>query len=443
MTPRPFEAIPLVERPDDFFTNVGPILAALYEQHGPIFRAKATGDASIDIVYLVGPEANRFVLQTDRQKLSHRDGWGKFYGVLDTFGDGLLTMDGERHDDHRRLMNPAFTLAYMDRYVPIMNRIIRQHIADWAARAEVDVYSEARKITFEVAAEALAGLTTPEEVEQFRELYTQILMLGMVATTWEEFDKRMTALHSSLYALLERKIAERRAQPTDDVLGLLAQARDAQGNALSDEQLIAHTNVLLVAGHETSTSLSAWMLYLLAGHPDYLARVLAEQDALLAPDALPSLEDIKRMKVLDNALSEAERLYPPLGNGPRGALEDVEFGGYTIPKGTIVFYSIAATHLLPSLWREPERFDPDRFNPPREEQKRVPYALVGFGGGPRVCIGLNFARVEMKALASQVLRRYTLDIVPDQELVQLYRPTAMPLNGIKLQVRERTATASR
>ncbi len=92
-------------------------------------------------------------------------------------------------------------------------------------------------------------------------------------------------------SLLLPRIQERRAKPTDDVLGMLVQARDDQGRALSDEQLIAHTNILLVAGHETSTSLSAWLLYLLAQHPAYLQRVLDEQAALLAPGADPTLDD--------------------------------------------------------------------------------------------------------------------------------------------------------
>jgi cytochrome P450 len=110
-----------------------------------------------------------------------------------------------------------------------------------------------------------------------------------------------------------------------------------------------------------------------------------------------------------------------------------------VPAGTYAFYSIAATHLLPEAFEHPEVFDPERFAAPREEQKRTPYALVGFGGGPRICIGINFAKVEIKALVSQALRRYDLEAVPDQQLVQFYRVTAVPLYGIRLRARERAA----
>jgi retinoid hydroxylase len=430
------EDIPCVTLPEDYQSNPGPFLARMYQKHGPIFRTRT--DWWQDVVYLVGPEANRFVLASNRLKFSHREGWGQFFGVIETYGDGLLTMDGPEHDQHRRMMNPAFTISYMDRYLPLMNRIISERTATWLERGEVDVFEEARKITFDVAAEALVGLQTGPEVDRFREIFFGLIMLGQNADDERDYGTRLAELQRELYDLLLPKIRQRRAQPTDDVLGMLVRARDDHGNALSDEQLIAHTNILLVAGHETSTSLSAWLLYLLSQHPDYAQRVLDEQDALLARDAAPTLEAVKRMKLLEHALSEAERLYPPVSNGPRGVLEDFEFGGYHVPAGTHVFYSIAGAHHIPTIFADPDRFDPDRFAPPREEHK-TPYALVGFGGGPRICIGINFAQVEIKALISHLLRNYQLELAPDQQIVQMYMPTSMPLHGIRMRVSKRAA----
>src|SRR3954466_14533673 len=428
------EDIPYVTLPEDYPSNPGRFLARMYQQHGPIFRTRT--DWWQDVVYLVGPEANRFVLASNRLKFSHRQGWGQFFGVIETYGDGLLTMDGPEHDQHRRMMNPAFTISYMDRYLPLMNRIIRERTATWLDRGEVDVFEEARKITFDVAAEALVGLQTGPEVDRFREIFFSLITLGQDDDDGRDYGTRLEELQRELYDLLLPKIRRRREQPTDDVLGMLVRARDDQGNALSDEQLIAHTNILLVAGHETSTSLSAWLLYQLSQNPHYALRVLDEQDDLLARDAAPTLEAIKRMKLLEHALSEAERLYPPVSNGPRGVLEDFEFGGYHVPAGTHVFYSIAGAHYIPTLFSNPDRFDPDRFAPPREEHK-TPYALVGFGGGPRICIGINFAQVEIKALISHLLRNSRLGLVPNEQIVQMYMPTSMPLNGIRMRVSQR------
>jgi cytochrome P450 len=426
--------MPCVTLPEDYQSNPGSFLARMYLEHGPIFRTRTNWGG--DLVYLVGPEANRFVLATNRLKFSHREGWGNFFGVIETYGDGLLTMDGAEHDQHRRMMNPAFAIGYMDRYLPLMNRIIRERTATWLERGEVDVFEEARKITFDIAAEALVGLKTGPEVDRFREIFFSLITLGQAAADEDDYMRRLGELQRELHAMLLPKIRQRRELPTDDVLGMLVRARDEHGNALSDQQLIAHTNILLVAGHETSTSMSSWLLYLLSLHPGYARRVLDEQDALLPREADPALEDVKRMKLLENALSEAERLYPPVANGPRGVLEDFEFGGYHVPAGTHVFYSIAAAHRIPTIFADPERFDPDRFAPPREEHK-TPYALVGFGGGPRICIGINFAQVEIKALLSHLLRNYQLELAPDQQIDQMYMPTSMPLHGIRMRIARR------
>src|SRR3954471_24803251 len=107
-----FTDIPLVPVPDDYFHHIGPYLSQMYAEHGPIFRTDKNGH---NVAYLVGPEANRFLLLTDRLKFSHYIGWAQIFGVEDTFGNGLLTMDGAEHDDHRRMMNPAFAVSYMDR----------------------------------------------------------------------------------------------------------------------------------------------------------------------------------------------------------------------------------------------------------------------------------------------------------------------------------------
>jgi len=430
---RPYHEIPLIDVPPNYPEVLTEFLAAAYETHGSIFRIAPYGTEQL---VLVGPEANRFVMTSQRLKFSHKIGWGQVFSVVDMFGDGLLTQDGAEHDRNRRMMNPAFTIQYMDRYLPIMNRVIREALAEWKQRGTVDIYYEARKVTFAVAAEALAGLTPGTEIDEFRDLYFNLMMAG--GESREEWLANLQPFRRRLYTLIGGKIREHRAHPTDDILGLMIQARDEQGRGLTDEQLFAHLNILLVAGHETSTSLLAWLLYLLIEHPTYRQRAIDEQTALLSPDRDPGLEDIKKMKVLDNALSEAERLYPPVSNGPRGVLEDFEFGGYHVPAGTFALYSIAASHRIPAIFANPAQFDPDRFAPPREEDKKTPYALVGFGGGPRICIGINFAQVEIKAVASYILGHATLDLVPDQHIAQVYYgPTGTPINGIRLSVSDR------
>ena len=195
-----------------------------------------------------------------------------------------------------------------------------------------------------------------------------------------------------------------------DVVGMMARARDENGRALSDEQLLAHINILLVAGHETTTTLGAWMLYLLATMPEQRQRIVEELDRLLGNQVGPiPAEAVRSMRTLENFVKEVGRLYPPVLNVPRGVVSDFEFAGYRIPAGASIRLALGASHLLPRVFADPLRFDPDRFAPSREEDRRTPYGLVTFGGGPRICIGINFANIEVKVLAAHVLRHYDLE----------------------------------
>lgn len=438
---RSYNEIPLIQTTSENLEQVGTFYAEMYRQHGPIFR-RVLSQSEQEVVILVGPEANRFVQVSGRHLLSHQLGWGEAFGIDRLLGRGLLTMDGAEHNYHRKIMNPAFTLGYMERYLPLMQRVIQRRAARWVESPAIDLLTELRKITFDIAAEALTGLVVEAEIDTFRRLFVGLLSDPGGIESEEDYRAYIEPLQQELHALLVPRIEERRQHPTDDVFGLLVQARDADGQALSVEQLISHVNILLVAGHETSTSLSTWLFYLLNQHPDYLQRVLAEQAELLTPGVEATLGDIKGMKVLENAMSEAERLYPPVSLGPRGAFEDFEFHGYHVPAKTLVFYSIAGSHMLPDIFANPERFDPDRFAPPREEEKKHPYALVGFGGGPRICIGINFAQVEMKALVSHVLRHYELELASDQEVTPSFEATLRPQNGVIMKVTPRTTPIS-
>ena len=439
---RPFDDIPIITRPDNYPLVMPTYLAEQARRVGPIFRARVGGEMQAAfgpwIVFMVGPEANRFVMHSHRDHFSHDLGWSPTLGGI--FEKGLLNTDDPEHARQRKLMSPAFAIGYMSRYLPIMNRVIADRTRDWAARGEVDVYAETRKITFDVAAECLTALRTGAEVDHLRELFYTLLQSDFEdGETMAEYIARMMSVRAELDGLLLAKIAERRSAPTDDVLGMLVKAGDDQSPAFTDRELLGQLHILLVAGHETTTTLSAWLLYLLAEHPELTARIHDEMDdALAATGGEITLDAIKAMRLLGATVEETGRLYPPVGNVPRGAVKDYTFGGYHVPAGTRVLLSLAACHRLPEVFANPDEFDPDRFMPPREEDKRTPYSLVTFGGGPRICIGINFAQVEVKAMAAHILRRYTLTSVPDQLIAHAYySPVAALLNGLRLRVAPR------
>lgn len=445
---KPFSQIPIVDvsRMDSAYWHgdIGSVMAALAVEYGPIFRwvSRASEDMGQTRVTMVGPEANRFVMHTHRQSFSHDLGWSPLVG--DTFGRGLLNMDDPDHAIHRKMWNPAFAAAYMDTYLPVMQRVIDARTAPWPARGEVDIYSESREITFDIAAAALAGFNTGAQIDHLRGLFAQILhgFDSDSSMSMEEMWQRFNAVRNELIMTLVRMIHERRNAPTEerprDVLGLIVHARDDEGNALTDEQVLGHLAILLVAGHETTTTLATWTLYLLSTMPEQRARIMEELDAARngSYDPLP-IDKLRSLKALDYFVRETGRLYPPVLNVPRGTSQEVEFAGYTIPQGTQVRLALAACHRLPHIFADPDRFDPDRFAPPREEDKQHPYSLVTFGGGPRVCIGQHFANIEVKALVAHVLPRYNLTPVAGQHPVHAGFLNAFIPGGIKMRVSAR------
>jgi retinoid hydroxylase len=441
------EGLPYITLPDNYQVNPGVFLASMYEKHGPIFRTVTLwGD---EIIYLVGPEANRFVLATNRHKFSNYEGWNRTERAAEIFGKGLIFMDGLEHIEYRRIMAPAFSLNNFARYIPLMNQIIKARTANWVDRGAIDIYDEAYKMTFDVAATGLMGFEVGPETEELRNLFQQLMTLDTQALNLNDelsrlrwIEDRRVSLKSAIDDIVLRKIQQRRAHPADDLINRLNNTPDSQGTMLTDEQVIAQVKTLLMAGHITTSSLCAWLVYMLGRHPDYLERVLREQDELLDMDSGPTVESIKRMELLENALLETERIHPPIATLPRLVVEPFEFNNYSIPEGAFVFCSISGSHMIPSVFANPEKFDPDRFAAPRQEHLKTPHSLVGFSDGPRVCLGITFARTEIKTILSHVLRHFNFEL-DRQEVSQLYHPFNTPIDGIPIVVTQRERKSKR
>jgi len=198
---------------------------------------------------------------------------------------------------------------------------------------------------------------------------------------------------------------------------------------MSDGLIRDQLLTMLIAGHDTSTALLAWSLYLLGKHPGELERVRAEVDQMAGRQP-PDLETVNRLERMDQVIKEALRLYPPIHIGNRKAAIDLEFKGYEIPAGTRVVYSIYLSHRQEKYWPDPKRFDPDRFSP-EQSQARPHYAYVPFGGGPRNCIGLAFAQVEVKIVLARILQNFDLELL-DTRVRPHMGATLEPRPGVRM-----------
>jgi cytochrome P450 len=166
---------------------------------------------------------------------------------------------------------------------------------------------------------------------------------------------------------------------------------------------------MLIAGHDTSTALLAWVLFLLGSHSEVMAQVKSEVDEVLGGEP-PQEHHLHRLSLLDGVIKETLRLYPPIHVGNRRALAGATVQGYGIPEGLRVMASIYLTHRDGDVWAEPEKFCPHRFGA-EEKGKRPSFSYIPFGGGPRNCIGAAFAQVEAKVVLARILQQVDMELL--------------------------------
>jgi len=214
---------------------------------------------------------------------------------------------------------------------------------------------------------------------------------------------------------------------------LLVDGSRAQGDEFDDRSLRDQILTLFFAGHETSATSLSWIHYLLAEHPDVRAKLRAEVERVIGARA-PTSADLDALTYTEQVINEALRLYSPIHSISRVALTDDLLGGYHIPAGTTIYVSLYATHRLPSLWPDPDRFDPDRFTAQNVE-RRPRFAFIPFAAGHRNCIGSSIAVVELKLAVAMIAQRYELSLAPGQRVEACAGTTMYPRYGMNMLVR--------
>jgi cytochrome P450 len=422
------ETISFLRDPD--FTSKG------QQRYGPIFKTHLFGRPT---VVMIGSQANRFLFTKENQYFSIT--WPHSTKVL--LGSGSLSMQtSTKHQQRRKLLSEAFQPRALAGYVSSMADITHSYLQKWERQGTLTWYPELRKYTFDVACKLLLGSDAAAD-SHFGELfedYCKGLFTIPVRLPWTKFGR---AVHSRerLLGIIEEIVLKRQQQPnsSQDALGLLLQARDEDGNSLSLQELKDQVLLLLFAGHETLTSGLVSLCLLLAQHPEVLATARAEQQQLGFEEPL-TVEHLTQMSYLDQVLKEVLRIAPPVGGGYREVIKSFEFNGYLIPQGWSVLYQIPLTHKDSSIYTETERFDPQRFNPERAEDKAKPFSHLPFGGGVRECIGKEFAKLEMKLFAALLIREYEWELVPEQNLDLIIVLTPHPHDGLRVKFRRTAAT---
>jgi cytochrome P450 len=362
-------------------------------------------------------------------------------------GKGLLTNEGQFWLRQRRLIQPAFLKAKLALYAPTMLDAVNRLTQSWRPGEPRDMHAEFSKLTLDIASRTLFSSEVGGEaghivaamhilqanfLARFNSLFLTPVWLPTAAN--RRFKK---ALHQ-LDAVLFRFIRQRRESGArkNDLLSLLLDARDEDdGGQMTVRQVRDEAMTLFLAGHETTALALSWTWLLLAKHPDVEARLVREWEAVFgARDVAP--EDWSRLPFTEHVLLEAMRLYPPAYVMGREAVRDIAVSGYLVPRGMTLMMPQWTIHRDPRWWDRPAEFRPERWT--EEKAKSLPkFAYYPFGGGPRQCIGNQFAIMEMVLTLCAIGRRFRFVIEPGVEVQPQPTFTLRPLPGVPMRVTPR------
>jgi len=413
---------------------------------GDVFAIQLAGTR---VTVFLGPRAQSTFFQAPETRLSARE---VYRFTTPIFGRGVVyDTTPETMDEQMGFLYPALRDDRLRAYTRAMQEEVEGFVAAWGDEGEIDLAAAMNELTVFVASRCLVGeefrrALTPELAGLFHDLEGGINLLGFI-NPWlplvPAFRRRDRA-RARLDAMIRTALGARRMRDarSGDFLDALLEARYADGRGLSDDEVVGLLVATVFAGQHTSAVMATWVAVLLLEHPAYLARVLDEQREVLDGEEI-DLGHLRRLTVLERAIKEAERMHPPLIMLMRRIVEDVHDGDLVAPAGGLAMVSPAAGHRLPDVFAEPDRYDPDRFAPGREEDRKARNALIGFGGGHHRCIGSAFAQQQIKIIWSVILRRFELSLATREHRPDYATFVVGPRPPCRLRYRRRRRAAMR
>lgn len=345
----------------------------------------------------------------------------------------LQIMRGDKHKQHRRLMQPAFHRQQITHYNQDMIQLTQQLLDQWETQTQINLLPEMKKLTQKIAVKTLFGLRNDSELDYMGSLlqkFTKSTLLVTIApinfpgTPYYRALRIAEQLEGSLQSMIAQKRSEKNAT---DILASLIHVHDEDGEKLSDTELIGHMFTLFVAGHETTSNALTWTLFLLSQHPSILQTLQDELESILQGNP-PTIEQLPQLTFLDCVIKESLRLLPPASIGIRVTTAPCNLGGFAIPEDSHVIFSQFVTHRNPDLYKNPNQFNPERWL----SIHPTPYEYLPFSAGPHMCIGAGFAMQELKVVLSMILQRYQLSVVPNAKIDP--NLSMSPIHGMPMQI---------
>lgn len=381
------------------------------KKYGPFFRVNVGGS---DIFVTTGADYAAHILVKNHRKYS-KDRPTRI--VADYIGNGILTSEPPYWLRQRRLIQPAFHKTQVENLSKIILAESRRFVAQIPTDKPTELHEQMVKLTLNVVSKALFSTAITEEImEQTDHAVSSLMELATarirnplkvlayrVSGRMKSFQKQIDDLDQTIYQIIDQRKQE--GPRNQDLLDMLLTSKDAETEEyLSDKQLKEETLVLFLAGYDTSSNAMTAILHLLDAHPEVQEKARAEADQFVKNGSI-AFEDLRKLTYTTQVIKESMRLYPPAWLIGREALEDDLVVDMPVKAGDGISIFIYGLHRNPEYWERPEEFDPDRFEP-EKEKARPAYAYIPFGGGPRLCIGQQFAMTEMQMAIPLILNRY-------------------------------------
>jgi sterol 14-demethylase len=381
-----------------------------YAEHGDVFALKL-GPQMVAVI--TGAEHNKQLYMETDKALNMQEGYSFLKASI---GEVLFTASVDSYYNERPLLQEAFRRERMTHFIQAMNIEVQRWLDGLGESGEIDLTQAMMELTQAVAGHAFIGPNFRDELDDhFWKQYIHIShSLDPVLPTNLPLPKfwRRDRARAELGRIMADVIDKRRRNPEkyDDLISDLLHKPLKDGTTMPDEQIVSMFIGLIFAGHETTAGQAAWLLALLLQHPDYLTLV---RDEIRERVAYGAPIDAKVLSTLDHiywAVDETTRLRPSADVQLRTVSDTINVGDYEIPTGWRMMVSAATSHHKPDVWQQPERFDPLRFSPDRNEGKN-PFAIVGFGGGVHKCTGMNFAKNEMAIITALFFQQFDAELL--------------------------------
>ncbi|CAA3029552.1 beta-amyrin 28-oxidase-like [Olea europaea subsp. europaea] len=400
-----------------------------------IFKTSLLGEKT---AVLCGSAGNKFLFSNENKLVT--SWWPR--NVEKIFPTTLQTSTKEESIKMRKLLPGFLKPDSLQIYVGIMDSIAREHLKiNWDCNKEITVLPLAKQYTFAVACKLFLSVDDPKHIAKFEKPF-HVLVAGVLSipinlpgTPFNRAIKAASLIRKELLEIIrQRKIElmEKKSMSIRDILSHMLTTTDENGKFMTDLDIADKIIGLLIGGHDTASVAITFIMKYLAELPEIYNGVLKEQRGIAEgkrPGELLNWDDIQKMKFSWNVASEVMRLAPPLQGNFREAITDFMYAGFSIPKGWKLYWTANSTHKNPEYFPEPEKFDPSRF----EDNGPIPYTYVPFGGGPRMCPGKEYARLEILTFMYNVVRMFNWEkIIPDEKLV--VDPMPKPAKGLPLRL---------